>query len=63
GKNNTLSIQNIGATKMWCGRPVMDQEKRYFEALGNTSTFTIEGHRLQLCSDNGQRVLNFIEKE
>ncbi|MFQ5961359.1 MAG: META domain-containing protein [Candidatus Methylomirabilales bacterium] len=63
GKNNTLSIQNIGATKMWCGRPVMDQEKRYFEALENTSTFTIEGHRLQLFSDNGQRVLTFIKKE
>ncbi len=63
GRNNTLSIQNIGATKMWCGGRVMDQEKRYFEAVGNTSTFTIEEYRLRLLSDNGQHVLNFTAKE
>lgn len=63
GRNNTLSIRNIGATKMWCGGPVMDQEERYFEALGKTSTFTIEEYRLRLFSDNGERVLHFTAKE
>lgn len=63
GQSNTLSIQNIGATKMWCDRPVMDQEEKYFEALGNTSTFAIKEYRLQLLSDSGQHVLTFIAKE
>ncbi|MFQ5992655.1 MAG: DUF4377 domain-containing protein [Nitrospiraceae bacterium] len=63
GEGNTLSIQGVGSTKMFCPGRVMDQERRYFEALLNTSTFWVDQNQLQLFYDNGRRVLNFVERD
>lgn len=60
---NRLSIQDIGSTRMWCGEPVMKQERMYLEALGKIATFKVEGKALQLFYNNGRGVLNFEAKD
>jgi heat shock protein HslJ len=60
GPGNSLSITDIGSTRMMCPEGIMRQEDRYFEALGNASAFRVENHKLQVFCDNGSRVLNFI---
>ena len=62
GQGNTLSIRGVGSTKMFC-RGHMDQERKYFEALLNTSAFKVDEPELRLFSDNGRRVLNFVETD
>lgn len=60
GAGNSLSITDIGSTRMMCPEGIMSQEDRYFAALGNASAFRVEGHKLQVFYDNGSQVLTFI---
>ena len=60
GAGNSLSITDIGSTRMMCPESIMTQENRYLAALGNASAFKVESHKLQVFYDNGSQVLNFI---
>jgi heat shock protein HslJ len=60
GAGNSLSIKDMGSTRMMCPEGIMTQEDRYFTALGSASVFKVEGHKLLIFYDNGSQVLNFI---
>ena len=61
----TLGDGRIGfgplmATKMACPGPEMDQESRYFQALGRASGWRLEGGRLVLVDARGKVVVAFV---
>ncbi len=61
--DRTLSIKNLDTTFVLCLEPdgVMDQEKRYGNALSNVSDFGIEQNRLQLFDHDREHILNFVD--
>lgn len=56
---DTLKIHSIGATKMACMGPIMDQEMRYFSALQSATRYAIEGSQLVLLDTSGNPVARF----
>ncbi len=58
----TISIGLVGATRMACGAPegIMDQEVRFFEALGQVSNYELVGDELSLLSSDGAYLLSLI---
>jgi len=54
---SSLTFGAIGATKMACPEPIMQQENNYLAALGIVSTFALEGDQLTLHYADGR--LNF----
>jgi heat shock protein HslJ len=56
----SLSVGQIGSTKMYCTEPgVMQQEMTYLALLNQIKNFTIEGGRLTLADMNRGPVLSF----
>jgi heat shock protein HslJ/uncharacterized membrane protein len=51
---DALTIEQGVTTKMACPGPVMDQERRFLEALGTVRTYRREGHRLLLLDAAGR---------
>jgi heat shock protein HslJ len=60
----SLSIGQIGSTKMACTAPegIMEQETVYLNTLGGVKTYAIEGDRLELLDEDGVQVLTFTAK-
>jgi heat shock protein HslJ len=56
-----LEITSIEATEMGCFEPdgVMEQEQRFFAILGQVTTYSVDGERLELSTDDGA-VLVFV---
>jgi putative lipoprotein len=54
---STLRFGPGGSTRMACAPAVMDQERRFFEALGAVRTYRLEGGTLQLLDEAGRVVL------
>ena len=61
GPGNTLTIKQIGSTRMACPQAIMDQEMTYFSSLQNVSTFKINNQILKLFSGIGDQVLIYNE--
>jgi heat shock protein HslJ len=58
GENITFG--NITATEMACEEALMQQEREFFNALGNTATFTITPGSLEFRSADGAMQVSFI---
>ena len=56
----TVSISQIGLTRMLCHQPdgVMEQENTFMAALKATATYRIEGRRLTLSKADGSTAVN-----
>ena len=54
---STLRFGPGGSTRMACAPAVMDQERRFLEALGAVRTYRLEGGTLQLLDEAGRVVL------
>jgi len=59
GPGGSLTIKQIGSTRMACPPEIMDQEMKYFRSLQGVSTFKVKQQHLQLFYGNGDQVLNY----
>lgn len=55
----TISFGAIAATRMACAAPAMEQEQRFFEALGKAASWRQEDDRLLLLDDGGSVAMRF----
>ena len=55
-------LGSLGATKMACPGPIMEQEKRYLEALGSATRFSIEGKTLSIWTKGSEKPLTFTRE-
>ena len=58
----TIRIGPVAATLMGCADAVMNQEKKYFEALRNVERFTLEDTTLLIFYKNNEKPLRFVRK-
>jgi len=49
----TLEFGPIGATEMFCGGPIGEQESAVFLVLQGSARYTLEGNILVITSENG----------
>lgn len=56
----TIEFGNLGSTMMACPEPFMDQEKRYFEALGKAKRFEAEDGMLLIFGDGPDPLVRFF---
>ncbi len=57
-----LSLSRIISTKRACVDPdAMNQEQRYFEALGSVGRYKLSDKQLTIFYDEGRRALNFVK--
>jgi putative lipoprotein len=54
GEGGRLLLKPAGATRMACADPVMDQERRFLDALGTTTTYRREPNALLLLDNSGR---------
>jgi len=59
--SDSLQIADITSTQMAC--PNLEIEQRFFEALGNTKTYHINGNMLTLHNDKDEPVATLEQKE
>jgi len=59
---DAIALGSLGATKMACPGPIMDQEKRYLEALGNATRFSIAGTTLTIWTKGSDKPLTFTRE-
>lgn len=59
-KNELTIIPPIGSTMMACPEPVMEQERKYLEAIEAAESYEIEGDKLRI--NCGEQVLIFNQK-
>jgi len=58
----SIKLGPIGATLMACDEAVMNQEKRYVEALNSAERFTLEESILQILYKGSEKPLRFVRK-
>jgi heat shock protein HslJ len=59
--NNTFKINgSIGATKMMCEGPIMQQEIAYLAALARATTYRIESNRMELRDATGALQASYV---
>lgn len=58
GSNNSLTISNLGSTKMYCGAESRDLD--YMAGLRGAVSYSATAAWLRIFYDNGTKVLNFI---
>jgi heat shock protein HslJ len=61
----SISFGPVGATRRFCGQPegIMEQENAYLAALGLSTSYRIQGDRLELIDEDGVRVATFVATE
>jgi hypothetical protein len=61
-RDDSLSLSKIISTKKACvGQGTMEQEQRYFEALGSVGKFKLADDELTILYDEGRGTLNFVK--
>ena len=58
----TIKIGPVAATLMACPEAVMNQEKKYFEALRNAERFVVDGETLQIFYKGNEKPLRLVRK-
>jgi heat shock protein HslJ len=59
GEGGAITIGPVAATEMACPEPAMQIEQTYFAALGNATTYELEGSTLTLRDANGATQVTF----
>jgi heat shock protein HslJ len=61
----SISIGPAASTRKFCAEPegIMDQESQYLAALETAATYRIDGDRLELRTDDGALVANYVPKK
>ena len=59
---DSIALGALGSTKMACPEPIMEQEKRYLEALGNATRFAVEGKTLSIWTKGTEKPLTFTRE-
>ena len=54
GEGGSLRLKPAGTTRMACPEPVMDQERRFLEALGAVTSYRSESGTLSLIDAGGR---------
>ena len=54
GEGARLQLKPAGTTRMACPEPVMDQERRFLEALGTVASYRNDGGALSLLDATGR---------
>lgn len=64
-EGNTISFGQLGSTRMACVPALMDQERRFFEALTMARSYRFEqpGHKLVFLSEEGTPLIRFTPIE
>jgi putative lipoprotein len=57
--DGTITIGEVGSTRMACAPDVMDREKAFFEMLRKAASFDIREGRLTLKDKDGKEILHF----
>ncbi|PRD45917.1 hypothetical protein C5748_01930 [Phyllobacterium phragmitis] len=57
----SLSFAEIGSTYMQCPPALMNQESKFFDALGKTHAYKIEMDKLILLDANGKEILRLAQ--
>jgi heat shock protein HslJ len=61
-RDDVISFSKIISTKKACvERSMMEQEQRYFNALGSAAAFKLSENTLTISYDGGQSMLNFVK--
>lgn len=55
-----LSFSSLGTTRMACLPPIMEQERRFLQAMRATDSYRISGRRLVLLDRGGRSVMELI---
>lgn len=58
-----IAIGNLAATRMACPEAIMDQEQRYFDALGTAERFELQGSILRIFVAGRGQPLRFVRAE
>ncbi len=58
GPDSAIQVGLFGATKMWC-EGLMQQEDGFLAALGDASSYSVEGEQLFVYYDDGSGVMIF----
>jgi putative lipoprotein len=61
--DSTISFGPLASTRMACAEAVMNQENRYFKALGNAERYAIEGPSLLIYAKGSDRPLRFTREK
>ena len=59
----SIEISPLGATLMACPEPVMERERRFFEALQNTRRFERDGTDLTLSDDADATTAQLVQTD
>jgi heat shock protein HslJ len=57
---DTIELGPLASTKKACAEDVMTQEAAFLAAMGNATTLTIDGDRLELRDDDGALQADFV---
>ncbi|WP_420960013.1 META domain-containing protein [Brucella sp. IR073] len=58
---DTLSFAEVGSTYLQCPPALMNQESKFFDALGKTRAFRVDMGKLLLLDDKGQEILRLTQ--
>jgi heat shock protein HslJ len=58
---SNIKFGPVASTMMACAQDVMDQETAYFNALGKTTTFKIEGKKLTFRDSTGAAMVEYTQ--
>lgn len=58
-KAGTIKFGQMGSTQMACDQPVMEQERRFHDALENAATYRIDNGKLILADKDGKDIVRF----
>lgn len=61
--SSSIEFGKMGSTMMACPPPLMEQEKRYLAALGETKRFEVRDGMLLLFSDGPDPIVRFVKTE
>jgi len=59
---DAIEFGPIGATRMACGEAIDDQERRFFQGLGQVRSFTFDRGLLLLLDSDGRQVIRLSRK-
>jgi len=62
-KGQSMEFGKMGSTMMACPPPIMEQERRYLEALGEAKRFEVKDGTLLLFKNDSDSIVRFFQME